>query len=219
MSTLLLFGVSASKGTGYQVLLAAKQKKGDSPFRRCVALVRQADFAAQIQQQGVEVVVGDALNRAQVAAACQLAGTDTVIVSTLGGPHANYEAQRIIIDEAESAGIKKMLLVTSLGCGDSWLTLSEQAKKAFGYAVREKSLAEVWLQTSQLNYCILRPGGLHDGAPTGKGAYYYQQEVHGYLNRSDLAAMIIDKITQPQLENSIYCVIDPTLVIERNYRG
>ena len=35
-----------------------------------------------------------------------------------------------------------MVLVTSLGCGESWAYLSDRAKAAFGQAVREKSLAE-----------------------------------------------------------------------------
>ncbi|MCM4201675.1 SDR family oxidoreductase, partial [Escherichia coli] len=41
------------------------------------------------------------------------------IISTMGGAQ-DYLAHRTVIDEAEKAGISRMILVTSLGCGDSW---------------------------------------------------------------------------------------------------
>ena len=104
-----------------------------------------------------------------------------------------------------------MLLVTSLGCGDSWATMSDRAKQAFGQALREKSLAEVWLQTSSLNYNILRPGGLLNGEITGKAECYYQQEVHGHIHRTELANVIIQKISAENLDNRVYAVVDPSL--------
>lgn len=212
MKTLLIFGVSPKLGTGYQLSQLAKQHQ---PNWRCIVLVRDADFAQQLAQQGIETVVGDASDPDTVKQLCELAGADTTIVSTLGGATGNYQAQRIIIDSAEQIGIKNMVLVTSLGCGDSWPTLSDRAKQAFGQAVREKSLAEVWLQTSKLNYLILRPGGLVDGKATGQGQCYYQQEVHGYIHRTELAAIILQKITDGQLDNRAYSVVDPSVTMTR----
>ncbi|MCO6525792.1 NAD(P)H-binding protein [Snodgrassella sp.] len=210
MKTLLLFGVSPKMGTGYQLLQLALQQ----PLQwRCIALVRDADFARQLSQQGVVTVVGDATDESSVKKACELAGNHTVIVSTLGGSAgAHYLAQRLIIDTAEYCGIKQMLLVTSLGCGDSWPTMSERAKKAFGHSVREKSLAEVWLQTSTLNYEILRPGGLVNGAVTGTGKCFYQQEIHGYIHRAELASVIMQRISTATLNNCVYTVVDPDLL-------
>jgi hypothetical protein len=54
----------------------------------------------------------------------------------MGGAQ-DYLAHRTVIDEAEKAEIKRMILVTSLGCGDSWPFLSPRARAAFGQAVRE----------------------------------------------------------------------------------
>ena len=210
MKTLLIFGVSPKHGTGYQVSQLVKQRYDKW---RCIALVRDAAFAEQLSQQGIETYVGDATDVELVSDLCQKAGTDSTIVSTLGGETGNYIAQRVIIDCAQQAGIKQMVLVTSLGCGDSWSTLSSRAKQAFGNAVREKSLAEVWLQTSVLNFLILRPGGLRDGEITGQGQCYFQQEVHGFVYRKELARIIIDKIANQQLDNCAYSVVDPTLTV------
>ena len=210
MKTVIIFGVSAKLGTGYQVSQLIKQCH---PEWRCIALVRDADFAKQLAQQNIETYVGDATDKELVKKICLQAGPEAIIISTLGGETGNYIAQRIIIDCAEQAGVKQMLLVTSLGCGDSWPTLSLRAKQAFGNAVREKSLAEVWLQTSTLNYVILRPGGLRDGELTNNGQCYFAQEVHGFVYRKELAKIIMDKIANQQFDNRAYSVVDPNLTV------
>lgn len=210
MQTLLIFGVSPKQGTGYQIVHLTKQHH---PQWRCIVLVRDTNFAKQLANQGIEAHVGDATDCELVKKLCELAGCGATIISTLGGETGNYSAQRVIIDCAEQTGIKQMILVTSLGCGDSWGTLSERAKQAFGHAVREKSLAEVWLQTSKLNFLILRPGGLRDGEMTQKAKCYYQQEVHGFIYRTDLAKIVIDKIANQQIDDHAYSVVDPSLKI------
>lgn len=104
-----------------------------------------------------------------------------------------------------------MILVTSLGCGDSWPFLSSRAKAAFGQAVREKSLAESWLQTSRLDYAILRPGGLLNGAATGQAQRIQAQECHGFVMRADVAKHIHELATAPALNNQIYSLVEPGL--------
>ncbi|WP_392560077.1 SDR family oxidoreductase [Orbus mooreae] len=209
MRCLLIFG--ASRGTGAQVVKYAQQQG-----YRCVAVVRNKESYDYLQSLGVEVILGDANDEQVVTQACSLAGTDCTIISTLGGKQANYQPQCNIINHAEKQGIKRMILVSSLGCGDSWVTLSKRAKQAFGNSVREKTFAEVWLQTSQLDYCIFRPGGLMDGEPTHHAQCYVQQEVHGYIMRSDLALAILQRAAQPSLQAAIFSIIDPQLIVERN---
>ena len=135
MTPWLLFG-AGGKGVGARTLELALAEQ-----RPVVAVIRHADAATKLAQQGVQVFTGDACDASVVAAACRAAGQDALIISTMGGTQ-DYLAHRTVIDEAEKAGISRMILVTSLGCGDSWPFLSERAKAAFGQAVREKTLAE-----------------------------------------------------------------------------
>lgn len=209
MADLLIFG--ASRGTGHQLMTMAL-KRGD----HCVAVVRNQQSAEQLNALGATTLVGDANDPITVHQACLLVGKKATIISTLGGEKANYQAQMNIINQAEKSAIKRMILVTSLGCGDSWSFLSERAKQAFGYSVREKTLAESWLATSSLNYTILRPGGLTDGEPTLQAKCYCDQEVHGYIRRSDLASVILAHIDLAKLDNQAYLVIDPSLADKRN---
>ena len=180
MTPWLLFG-AGGKGVGARTLELALAEQ-----RPVVAVVRHADAATKLAQQGVQVFTGDACDASVVADACRAAGPDALIISTMGGAQ-DYLAHRTVIDEAEKAGISRMILVTSLGCGDSWL------------------------QTSQLDYAILRPGGLLDGAATGKAQRIQNQECHGFVHRADVAAHIHELANAPALNQQVYSLIEPDL--------
>ncbi|MFM9801628.1 SDR family oxidoreductase [Aeromonas dhakensis] len=208
MPTTLIFG--ASRGLGRAFTGQALQLG-----HRVVALVRHADMAAELQSLGVDVVSGDALDPQAVAAACRHAGRDAHVVSTLGSfrqaEPVDYLGNRQVIDEMERAGLKRLLLVTSLGCGDSWQYLPERARTAFGHEVRLKSLAEIWLQTSTLAWTILRPAGLQDGETTGKAVLSQGKEMHGLVRRADVAACGLRLLTDEAAAGQIYAIGDPSL--------
>ena len=209
MLSLLLFGA----GHGIGALLLDNVVSD----YRVTLLLRNEEKAQHIaaRYQNVNIVLGDASDPDAVEKACQTAGSDATSVSTMGSKTADYQGHRLIIDCAEKLAMKRMLLVTSLGCGDSWATLSNKAKVAFGHAVREKSLAETWLQTSMLDYCIIRPGGLKEDEATGKAQLYQNQETHGLVHRQDVANTMTQLIEQPTFGNQIYAIIDPTLEFKR----
>ena len=204
MTPWLLFGAGDS-GVGAETLKLALAEK-----RPVIAVVRHAQVAAELAKKGVQVFNGDACDTHVVASACHTAGPDAIVISSMGGSQ-DYLAHRAVIDEAEKAGLRRMILVTSLGCGDSWRFLSPRAKAAFGQAVREKSLAESWLQTSQMEYAILRPGGLLNGEATGKAQRIQGKESHGFVKRADVAAHIHELANALTLNNQIYSLIEPEL--------
>ena len=204
MTPWLLFGAGGT-GVGARTLELALAQQ-----RPVVAVIRHPETAALLQSKGVQVFIGDACDASVVSCACHAAGPEALVISSMGG-NQDYLAHRTVIDEAEKVGIKRMILVTSLGCGDRWAFLSSRAKAAFGQAVREKTLAESWLQTSQLDYAILRPGGLLNGDATGKAQRYQGQECHGFVMRADVAAHIHELACAPALNNQIYSLVEPEL--------
>lgn len=204
MSRWLLFG--AGSGVGACLLdraLACKQP--------VVLVLRDAEKAAHWRARGITVVEGDAGDPEVVAQACQHAGKHAVVISTMGGGTVNYLGHRAVIDGAELAGLRRMLLVTSLGCGDSWPLLSAKAKATFGQAVREKSLAENWLQSSALDYCIVRPGGLLDVVATHNAKLTQGPATLGLVSRQDVAFALEKLLQQPVFGNQVYNLIDPEL--------
>lgn len=204
MKPWLIFG-AGGKGVGALTLELALAEQ-----RPVVAVVRNPDAAARLQERGVQVYVGDACDADVVSDACEAAGSDATIVSSMGGSQ-DYLAHRTVIDTAEKCGISRMILVTSLGCGDGWPFLSPRAKAGFGQAVREKSLAESWLQTSTLDHAILRPGGLLNGDATGNAQRFQGQEVHGFVMRADVAAHVQQLAQAPTLDQQVYSLVEPGL--------
>jgi uncharacterized protein YbjT (DUF2867 family) len=203
MTPWLLFG--AGSGVGACLLELARQQQ-----RPVTLLIRNPQQADALRASGVNVVCGDACDPQSVQSACQLAGTQAAIVSTLGSKSADYHANRLIIDTAEQLGLQRMLLVTSIGCGDSWSSLSSRARAIFGQAVREKSLAESWLQTSSLTYTIVRPGGLLDQPATGN-AQRMQTEAQGMITRADVALHLSQMVEDEGTFRQVYALVDSTL--------
>nr|ELR5146496.1 NAD(P)H-binding protein [Providencia rettgeri] len=206
MSPWLILG-AGGKGVGNMVVKLAVTDK-----RPVIAIVRNSQSAEMLEDQGIQVFRGDACDKAVVSAACQAAGASATVISTMGGTQ-DYLAHRTVIDCAEQAGISRMVLVISLGCGDSWQYLSLRARTAFGQAVREKSLAESWLQTSSLDYVIVRPGGLLHGQATGKAILQQVDDVHGLVMRADVAEHVYLLAQQTTLKNQIYSIIQPELAL------
>ncbi|EJD6499356.1 SDR family oxidoreductase [Providencia rettgeri] len=206
MSPWLILG-AGGKGVGNMVAKLAVTDK-----RPVIAIVRNSQSAEMLEDQGIQVFRGDACDKAVVSSACQAAGASATVISTMGGTQ-DYLAHRTVIDCAEQAGISRMVLVTSLGCGDSWQYLSLRARIAFGQAVREKSLAESWLQTSSLDYVIVRPGGLLHGQATGKAILQQVDDVHGLVMRADVAEHVYLLAQQTTLKNQIYSIIQPELAL------
>ncbi|WP_422840294.1 SDR family oxidoreductase [Aeromonas veronii] len=208
MPTTLIFG--ASRGLGRTFTHHALNQG-----HRVVALVRNPEMAMELSALGVEVIEGDALDPAAVQQACARAGQDAQVVSTLGSFRqtvpVDYQGNRHVIDAMEQAGLKRLLLVTSLGCGDSWQYLPERARAAFGHEVRLKSLAESWLQTSALAWTILRPAGLQDGDATGRAELSQGKEVHGLVRRADVATQGLRLLADETAVGQLYAIGDPTL--------
>lgn len=204
MNPWLIFG-AGGKGIGAMTASLALSQK-----RAVIALVRNQQAADKLAALGATVFIGDACDSSMVMAACEAAGASATIISTMGGSQ-DYLAHRTVIDCAQQANISRMILVTSLGCGDSWQYLSPRARAAFGQAVREKSLAESWLQTSLLDFAILRPGGLLNGEATGQAIREQDKETHGFVMREDVTAHIHQLDLEPSLKQQIYSLIQPGL--------
>ncbi|WP_139710351.1 SDR family oxidoreductase [Aeromonas allosaccharophila] len=208
MPTTLIFGSSRGLGRAFTHHALAEG-------HRVVALVRSTEMAAELRELGVDIIEGDALDPAAVQQACARAGQDAQVVSTLGSfrqtAPVDYQGNRHVIDAMEQAGLKRLLLVTSLGCGDSWQYLPQRARAAFGHEVRLKSLAESWLQTSSLAWTILRPAGLLDGNATDRAELSQGKEVHGLVRRADVAAQGLRLLADAAAVGQIYAISDPTL--------
>ncbi len=94
-----------------------------------------------------------------------LAGCDALVIATgarpsvdLAGPlKVDALAMRPQIDACKAAGVKRVVLVSSL-CSGRWL----HPLNLFGLILVWKGVGERWLAASGLDWTVVRPGGLKE---------------------------------------------------------
>ena len=203
-----IFLAGASRGVGREVAKCLRKQE-----MKVKAMVRFESARDDLEALGIEVVIGDALNLAEVEHAMHGAAFDTVI-STIGGKptdgeRADFKGNKNLIDAAVSAGVKKFLLITSIGSGNSSPALPLQALETLSAVLAEKEQAENHLIGSGLTYTIIRPGGLKSDPPaTGQGILTENPLVAGVIHRADVAAMVCQCLMSDRANGKILSAVD-----------
>ncbi|NJL50329.1 MAG: NAD(P)H-binding protein [Blastochloris sp.] len=115
-------------------------------------------------------------------------------ISTIGSGgdlRADDEGVRNIADACLAEGVRRLIVVTSLGCGGSRAYASARLLEAIGEVLAAKTRAEAHIVTLALDWTIVRPGGLIDGEANGRGALFEDERVHGRITCRDLAALLL----------------------------
>lgn len=155
MAPLVIFG--ASRGVGLE--LARLARHGGRPV---VALVRDGSPHSELDAAGVTVVTGDVLDPQAVSVACAAAGGPFDLVSTVGGRTADGRftdewGNIAAVDAAAAGPCRRLVLVTSMGCGEMAPFRSERAIAAFGAAVDAKTRAEDHMRRAFPRGTAIRP--------------------------------------------------------------
>lgn len=118
-----------------------------------------------------------------------------------------------LIDAAKKAGVKKVVLVSSiLTNGRAWGQEDSPGFKitnAFGNALDEKLEAEKYLRASGLDYTIVRPGGLQAKAPVGALSINEEDTLNsGEISRDLVADVCITSLNDPKAKNKVLEIIE-----------
>lgn len=155
--------------------------------------------------QGVRNIAGDAL-QAEVARSA-VVGADAVVV-TVGGANGSdghrAEVTRSVIAAMQEAGVRRLIVQSSLGVGDSMELMPGPARllarTVLGRALADHAEQEAAVAASGLDWTVVRPGGLSDGPATGT---YLAQEtaerrpMKGRISRADVATHIVGILDDP----------------------
>ncbi len=202
---ILVFG--GTRGTGLEAikLLVAR---GD----QVTVMLRPTSDRSGLEPLDVKIVEGNALDRADIEAAFAAAKPDAVI-NSLGGkrdePRPDLEGTIGIVDAAEAAGVRRIVMVTAVGAGDSADALSPNAWKFLGPVIELKTQAEDRLTGSKLDYTILRPGGMASDPATGTAIRTEDHSVMGMINRADLGRLVVECLDDDSTIGHIYHATDP----------
>ncbi|CCG09235.1 NAD(P)H-binding protein [Pararhodospirillum photometricum] len=197
--SLLLFG--ATRGTGLALAALAR-----AHGLAVVALARSGADTASLQALGCVVEEGDVLDAARVRAVVA-AHPDARAVSTLGGgplgASADHQGVVNVVDALTATGPRRLVLVTSLGVGESRVYASPRLIDAIGPVLDEKGRGEAYARAAGLALTVVRPGGLRDGPADGRGALYDDPQGHGWITRGELARLLLLCLNTPATEGRV----------------
>jgi uncharacterized protein YbjT (DUF2867 family) len=179
-------------GHGQIALRLTKLLAGDG--HEVVGLVRNPDHEADLAAAGGQAAVLDLEQAGVAAVAGVLAGADVAIFAAGAGPGSGKArkdtvdrgAAALFADAAEQAGVRRHLQVGSMGA-DRADSLHDD--EVFTVYLKAKWAAEQDLRSRDLDWTILRPGGLTNDAGTGQ-VKLADKTGNGSISRDDVALVL-----------------------------
>ncbi len=155
---------------------------------------------------GLTIITGDIYDKAAVARCLQ--GQDAVVCA-LGARDLRKTTIRRdgtvnIINGMKQAAVNRLIVVSAMGIGESWHTLSLFNKLFFATLLRhsrtDHEAQETAVKASSLDWTIVRPSGLMD--TPGTGVYSVGENIRAKTSkipRADVADLILNELAEGAL--------------------
>lgn len=192
----------ATGGTGKQVVSQALTAG------HAVTALARTPAKLGIANEKLHVVVGDVRDPQPVRET--LAGADAVVIS-LGNTPNNpdmivSQGTKVILEamaesvDSEGTAVSRLIVVSSLGVGDSKdqvpTFFKVLMKTALRKAMADKEVQEKLVRESNTAWTIVRPGGLTDGPLTGSYTAGADRDITaGQVSRADVAHFVLQQLT------------------------
>lgn len=172
--------------------------RGDTP----VGLIRAAGQEADLVAAGATAVVVDLESTSAAALAPHLEGADAVVFAAGAGPGSGVArkdtvdrgAAVLLADAAVTAGVRRYVLISSMGAGAPPPPGTDEVFAAY---LEAKTAAEDDVRArSALDTTVLRPGGLTDDPATGRVTLAPSVD-RGQVTRADVAAVVLELLDTP----------------------
>jgi uncharacterized protein YbjT (DUF2867 family) len=134
--------------------------------------------------------------------AAALDGADAVVFAAGAGPGSgaarkdtvDRAASVLLAEAAGQAGVRRFVQISGMGVDQPPAAGTDQVWAAY---LAAKAAAEEDLRARDLDWTILRPGGLTDDPPTGKVRLAAPPLPRGQVSRADVAAVILTLLDEP----------------------
>jgi uncharacterized protein YbjT (DUF2867 family) len=169
---------------------------------QAVGLIRNSAHATDVQQVGAEAVVCDLESASADEVAALLSGADAVVFAAGAGPGSGVPrkdsvdrgASVLMAEAAGQAGVRRFVQVSSMGAGQP---PSPDGDDVWAAYITAKTAAEDDLRSRDLDWTILRPGGLTDDPAAGRVRLAPPPVPRGSIPRADVAAVIAALLDDP----------------------
>ncbi|NJP33981.1 NAD(P)H-binding protein [Micromonospora thermarum] len=177
-----------------------------------VGLIRNPDHAAALTAAGAHPVVCDLEHATVDTVAGHLPGADAVVFAAGAGPGSgaarkdtvDRAAAVLLADAAQAAGVRRYLLVSSMGVEAPPAPGTDAVWAAY---LRAKKAAEDDVTGRDLDWTVLRPGRLTDDAPTGR-ITLARHVPRGAVTRADVARVLVALLYAPDTAGRILELVD-----------
>jgi nucleoside-diphosphate-sugar epimerase len=177
-------------------LAAQLADAGDQP----VGLIRNPDHATDIAALGGSSVVVDLEQVTSEGLAEIIAGADAVVFAAGAGPGSGAERKLtvdlggavLLVEAAQRASVDRYVMVSAINA-DAYDPSSEDVFQVY---LRAKSEADLALRESDLDWTIVRPGGLTNGDATGR-VRIADKVPRGNIPRIDVASVLRECLREP----------------------
>ncbi len=200
--------IGGTRATGLEIVRILRAR-GDEVS----VLARANSNTSDAERLGAHIVRGNALNAADVTAAVSSAAFRAVI-STLGTtgkerPRPDFDGNKNVIDAAKAAGIKRFVLITVIGAGDSAGVEPWPARQFLREIIAVKTQAENYLRASGLDWTLIRPGGLISNSAQGTAVLTADTQAFSWITRGDLAQLTVRALDDPRTVRQTLHAFDP----------
>jgi uncharacterized protein YbjT (DUF2867 family) len=169
---------------------------------QAVGLIRNPAQLADVQQAGAEAFICDLEAASAGEVAVLLSGADAVVFAAGAGPGSgaprkdsvDRAASALMAGAAERAGARRFVQISSMGAGQPPRPGTDEVWAAY---ITAKTAAEADLRARDLDWTILRPGGLTDTPATGRIRLAPPPLPRGTIPRADVAAVIVALLDEP----------------------
>ena len=160
-------------------------------------LIRNPDHAADLERLGAVPVLCD-LETDDVRP--HLGGAEAIVFAAGAGPGSGPERKRTVdyggavklIEAAEELGVRRYVIVSSIGAGDP--DVGPEPMRPY---LRAKADADAALRDSTLDWTIVRPGSLTDVPGTGLVEVVPSGGRRGDVPREDVALTVLECLGEP----------------------
>ena len=171
-----------------------------------VGIVRNPDHAADLTADGVDPVVLDLEAATVDEVAGVVSGADAVVFAAGAGPGSGTArkdtvdrgAAVLLADAAERAGVRRYVLVSSMGVDAvaGGATPADMDEVFVAYLRAKLAAEQDLLARPGLDTTVLRPGGLTDEAGTGRVTLTRRVD-RGSVPRDDVATVLLALLDGP----------------------
>jgi uncharacterized protein YbjT (DUF2867 family) len=174
---------------------------GDS----AVGLIRNPQHAEEVSRAGGTPVVCDLETATVEEIAGHLAGADAAVFAAGAGPGSGA-ARKLTMDRdgavkllqaAGDAGVRRYLIISAVGAESP-----PDGDDVFSAYLRAKAEADEAVRNSDLDWTILRPGGLTNEPGSGR-VRIASEPFNGRIPRDDVAAVLIRVLDDPRAHGRV----------------